>query len=126
MLSTKNENYKFNHSNYFCSYFFNYCPNACKKIQNLQSANSLKLNRIKYVKSKISLNQKIKRVILRNIQDYILNNSNGLVHYYYNKVDLNGDVKPKLLVYFVALPVCGSGGCNTLIFKLFGTDYQLI
>lgn len=48
------------------------------------------------------------------------------VHYYYNRVDLNGDGKPEALVYLFGPAVCGTGGCSAYVFQLEGARYKLI
>lgn len=48
-------------------------------------------------------------------------------HYYHNRVDLNGDGRPEVLVYLFGPYMCGSGGCNTLVFRQTGAgDYKLV
>ena len=48
-------------------------------------------------------------------------------HYYYNRVDLNGDGRPEVLVYLFGPYMCGSGGCNTLVFRRTEAGpYQLV
>jgi uncharacterized protein YecT (DUF1311 family) len=46
--------------------------------------------------------------------------------YFYNKIDLNDDNKPEVLVHVVGPTFCGTGGCTTLIFKSVGQNYQLV
>jgi len=46
--------------------------------------------------------------------------------YYYNRVDLNGDGEPEVLVYLFGPYMCGSGGCNTLVFRRGGGGYKLV
>jgi hypothetical protein len=38
-------------------------------------------------------------------------------NYYYNRVDLDGDGRPEVLVYLFGTYMCGSGGCDTLVFR---------
>jgi hypothetical protein len=52
--------------------------------------------------------------------------SENPVYYYYNRVDLNGDGKPEVLVYIFGAPVCGTGGCTALVFQAEGSEYKLI
>jgi hypothetical protein len=47
-------------------------------------------------------------------------------NYYYNRVDLNGDGRPEVLVYLFGSYTCGSGGCNTLVFRQDGEGYKLV
>lgn len=46
--------------------------------------------------------------------------------YYYNRVDLNGDGEPEVLVYLFGPYMCGSGGCNTLVFRRERDGYKLV
>src|SRR5437870_10823824 len=45
------------------------------------------------------------------------------IWYYYNKVDLNGDGRPEVLVYLRGREVCGTGGCNLMVFQRGKSDY---
>jgi hypothetical protein len=48
-------------------------------------------------------------------------------NYYYNRVDLDGDGRPEVLVYLFGSYTCGSGGCNTLVFRTTDAgDYRLV
>jgi hypothetical protein len=47
-------------------------------------------------------------------------------NYYYNRVDLDGDGRPEVLVYLFGSYTCGSGGCNTLVFRRAGEGYKLV
>lgn len=40
--------------------------------------------------------------------------------------DLNGDGRPEIVVYVVGLPVCGTGGCNLLVFTPTDAGYRLV
>jgi hypothetical protein len=46
--------------------------------------------------------------------------------YYYNRVDLNGDGRPEVIVYLFGTYTCGTGGCDTLIFRQTGEGYELV
>jgi hypothetical protein len=46
--------------------------------------------------------------------------------YTFNRVDLDGDGVPELLVYVNSPSVCGSGGCTTFIFRKQDAAYKLI
>ena len=68
----------------------------------------------------------------RSIEEYInpkgykeLLNGNSFFAYSYNKVDLDGDGKPEILLR-VASPLCGSGGCQISILKSDGRKYVVI
>jgi hypothetical protein len=45
--------------------------------------------------------------------------------YYYNRVDLNGDKNPEILVYVFGGGNCGTGGCNALLFHKVRGKYKL-
>jgi hypothetical protein len=48
-------------------------------------------------------------------------------YYRYNRVDLNGDGVPEILVQVQGPFVCGSGGgCPLLVFKKKGNDYESV
>jgi hypothetical protein len=52
---------------------------------------------------------------------------NFWTHYYHNRVDLDGDGRPEVLVYIFGPYMCGSGGCNTLVFRQTDAGaYQLV
>ena len=52
---------------------------------------------------------------------------NFWTHYYYNRVDLNGDGRAEVLVYLFGTYMCGTGGCNTLVFRQDEAGgYQLV
>lgn len=46
--------------------------------------------------------------------------------YYYNRVDLNDDKKPEVLVYVFGGVTCGTGGCSVLLFQKLIGRYKLI
>jgi hypothetical protein len=46
--------------------------------------------------------------------------------YYYNRVDLNDDKKPEVLVYVFGGVTCGTGGCSVLLFQKVKDKYKLI
>lgn len=48
------------------------------------------------------------------------------VRYYYNRVDLNGDRRPEVLVYLFGTTWCGSAGCAALVFKSDQGKYVLV
>jgi hypothetical protein len=52
---------------------------------------------------------------------------NFWTHYYHNRVDLDGDGRAEVLVYVFGPYMCGSGGCNTLVFRQTEAGaYQLV
>jgi hypothetical protein len=48
------------------------------------------------------------------------------VRYHYNRVDLNGDKKPEVLVFVFGRGMCGTSGCGALIFRARGRRYELL
>jgi hypothetical protein len=48
------------------------------------------------------------------------------VTYWYNRVDLNEDGTPEVVMGITARSVCGSGGCNTFVFQKEGDAYRLV
>lgn len=48
------------------------------------------------------------------------------VRYYYNKVDLNGDGRLDVLVYAFGKEMCGTGGCDALVFQSVNGGYKLV
>jgi hypothetical protein len=46
----------------------------------------------------------------------LLGDHQGPVHYFSATADLDGDAEPEWIVYLVGPTVCGTGGCNTLVF----------
>lgn len=48
------------------------------------------------------------------------------VRYYYNRVDLNGDKKPEVIVFLFGRPLCGTGGCDALLFQKVRGKYKLV
>jgi uncharacterized protein len=50
----------------------------------------------------------------------------GEMHYLDRSVDLNGDGKPEIVLYLMSPMVCGTGGCNLLVFTPAGSGYRLV
>jgi uncharacterized protein len=48
------------------------------------------------------------------------------IRYFDSAVDLNDDGKNEVIVYLVGPMVCGTGGCNLLVFSPHGTGYRLV
>jgi hypothetical protein len=49
------------------------------------------------------------------------------VRYHYNKVDLNGDGRPEVLVFIFGPTMCGTSGCDAMVFQSLGrSGYKLI
>ncbi|MEJ7849432.1 MAG: hypothetical protein WKF92_15230 [Pyrinomonadaceae bacterium] len=51
---------------------------------------------------------------------------NAEIRYYYNRVDLNGDGNPEVLVYLYGDYQCGTGGCDILLFSKTSKGYKLL
>jgi hypothetical protein len=47
----------------------------------------------------------------------LLAGSRGPIHYFYAPVDLDGQEPPELIVHVAGPMVCGTGGCNTMVFE---------
>ena len=95
------------------------------KIEHLPSAGGVKqIDKTQSIRSETVRDAQLERAILREFPTYRELASN--VEYYYNRVDLNGDNKPEVLVRLVGGGICGSGGCSTLIFQTVGQDYRLV
>jgi heat shock protein HslJ len=50
----------------------------------------------------------------------------GEIRYFDGTADLNGDGSPEVVVYVVGPMVCGTGGCNTLVFTRGETGYEAV
>ncbi len=48
------------------------------------------------------------------------------IRFHYNKVDLNGDKKLDAIVFASGESICGTGGCEVLIFKGVGKNFELV
>lgn len=71
----------------------------------------------------------LEKAILKRMPEYSKkahSNPDYQTWYYYNKVDLNGDGKPEVLVYLRGREACGTGGCNLIVFQFGKQDYKLI
>ncbi|MFB2893838.1 hypothetical protein ACE1CI_13075 [Aerosakkonemataceae cyanobacterium BLCC-F50] len=102
-------------------------PVKSQQTTQFKPLNGVKIGNIQYLKSETSPDAKLERAILRDyLTDYNETNPENYVRYYYNRLDLNGDNQPEIIVYLVGSYVCGSGGCNALIYTPKGQDYQLL
>lgn len=85
--------------------------------------------KVQYFYSETSADPKLEKVILQTIPDYskdASDNPDQFLRYYYNRIDLNGDGRPETVVYLSGRYVCGTGGCEVLIFEFTGQGYKLI
>lgn len=78
------------------------------------------------MKSMKSETQRDREVEETLIKTYSLKRGEDIVHYMYNKVDLNGDKKPEVIVYAYGPMLGGSGGDSGLILKEVSEGYQVI
>ena len=86
----------------------------------------VKIGKIQYRNSETAKDSKLEQAILRELQDYRPSSSDQYLRYYYNRVDLNDDGKPEVVVYLVGSYACGSGGCTSLIFTPTSQGYRLL
>ena len=85
-----------------------------------------KLKGVQYLRSETSPDLKLEEAIRKTMPDYNPANSDDEVHYFYNRVDLNGDGKMEVIAYPVGRGICGTGGCDTLIFQPAPGGYRLV
>jgi hypothetical protein len=64
----------------------------------------------------------LQTAIQRSLADSTNDTENSV--YYYNRVDLNGDGKPEVLVYLFGGSLCGTGGCVLIVFRTQGGEYR--
>src|SRR2546423_1792045 len=84
-----------------------------------------KLKGVQYVRAETSPDPELERAILQDM-DYHPATEREQIRYYYNRVDLNGDGRPEVIVHLVGSSICGTGGCNTLIFQPARKGYRLV
>lgn len=102
-------------------------PAKSAEVTRLETLGGVRVGNIEYRVSETTPDPKLERAILRDyLTDYTPTDSENYVRYYYDRVDLNGDNKLEVVVYLVGSYVCGSGGCNALIYTPAGQDYRLI
>lgn len=81
------------------------------------------ISNVKIVKNISSRDRKVEQYIWNEHKDAL--SYRGSVSYIYNKVDLDGDGRPEVLLR-VSSSFCGTGGCPTDILKLKGDRYTMI
>lgn len=97
------------------------------EITRLEPLGGVRVGNIEYRVAETTPDPKLERAIWRDaLTDYAPTDPENYVRYYYDRIDLNGDNKPEIIVYLVGAYVCGSGGCNALIYTPVGQDYRLI
>jgi hypothetical protein len=77
------------------------------------------------VKSERVRDEKLEEAIRRSFPEYP-KMLEGEIDYYYNRVDLDGDGKPEVLVFLFGPQVCGTGGCDALVFKSAKGGYRVV
>ena len=85
-----------------------------------------KLKGVQDVRAETSPDPKLEKAILQTMPGYNPASENEQVRYYYNRVDLNGDGKPEVIAHLVGQSICGTGGCDTLIFQPTRNGYRLV
>jgi hypothetical protein len=58
--------------------------------------------------------------------DQVLGDIPGPIHYFAKQVDLNGDGRPEIIAHVAGPMVCGTGGCNTLVFAQDDQSLRLV
>lgn len=48
------------------------------------------------------------------------------MRYYYNRVDLNDDKRSEVIVFLFGRPICGTSGCDALLFRKVRGKYKLV
>lgn len=106
-------------------------PTLAQKVDNLilSVGEIAQVDRTQSIFSETARDVELEKAILQANTSY--DNSSieifgSHARYFYNKIDLNGDNKPEVLVHVVGPTFCGTGGCTTLIFKSAGQNYQLV
>lgn len=96
--------------------------------QKLPSQRGINLAGVKILNSETSPDPELEKVILKNLPGYSETEQDEafLIRYYYNRVDLNGDEKPEVLVYLSGAYTCGTGGCTMQVYESAKEGYRLI
>ena len=111
------------------SFTFHVSATAQRAQSRSASATNAARPKLRRVFSEKAPEELLEHAILETLPDYTGQNMDGeesLARYYYNRVDLNGDGQPEVLVYLVGSYICGTGGCNLLVFRELQDSYQLI
>ncbi|WP_432405501.1 hypothetical protein [Wukongibacter sp. M2B1] len=105
--------------------------NVAANIENESDDNIIKFesdeidfSNVTYEISESSRDEKLEKAITKALK--YNKETDGIVRYYYNRVDLNEDKKPETFVYLLGPYVSGSGGSTALIFEDDADDYKLI
>lgn len=106
---------------------FSYIGSISVKAEKIKLDNIISHSREKYnektqhIKAETSRDLKLEAAIRRELGKF-----DRVVRYSYNRVDLNGDKKPEVLVGLSGSLVCGNGGCMVYIFQSTGKDYRMV
>jgi hypothetical protein len=98
-------------------------PVHSEDICSLPTLSDIDISKVKIVKNAFSKDRAIEQYIRKAHADAL--NYKGSISYAYNKVDLDGDGKPEVLLRVLS-SFCGTGGCTTEILKLNGNKYLAI
>lgn len=85
-----------------------------------------RLRGVQYISAEKTPDAALEKAILQTIPDYNPESPEREVRYFYNRVDLNADGKPEVIVFLLGSYICGTGGCDTLIFQTEGDGYRLV
>lgn len=78
---------------------------------------------LKRVSSEKNRDSKLEAAIVKAAE---IESNDKDTRYFYNRVDLNGDKEPEVLVYLFGAENCGTGGCNALVLQKAEDSYKLI
>lgn len=81
---------------------------------------------VRRVKSEIARDAKLESAIISAVFGHNAVDETIGVRYHYNRVDLNGDGNPEVLVFVFGRTMCGTSGCGAMIFQLRRSHYTLI
>jgi hypothetical protein len=79
---------------------------------------------VRSIKPEKSRDLKLEQVVLQKVDPR--EDARAPTFYNYDRVDLNNDGIPEVLVHVVGPDWCGSGGCHTFIFRKRENDYDLV
>jgi heat shock protein HslJ len=92
----------------------------------LPSVRGINFDRVQLLPSETEPDADLEAAIRDVYRDYRNQNSANPARYHYNRVDLNGDRRPDVLVYLTGQYFCGSGGCTILVFQSTGRGYRAV
>ena len=92
---------------------------------SLPTLPGIDVSKVRIVKNATSRDRSIEQYIRKEHENADAINSGMTASYSYNKVDLDGDGKPEVLLR-VSSPLCGTGGCPIEILKFNGNRYSVI